>query len=96
MKTEIENYRAAIEKAYLEDSFWGKAKDQSFIVEYGTKFAKISHISWGSKSVHCFVEIENGNIWKAATFKAPQKNGIRGNLKDAKRPIFSSDFYKAR
>lgn len=96
MKTEIEAYRAELEAAHLNDPFWGHSKDQSFTVEYGNKYAKISRISYGSKSVHCFVEIANGNILKAATWKAPQKNGVRGNLKDAKRPIFSSDYYVVR
>jgi len=98
MKEQIEQYVAEIEKAYKTSPIWAgkdleRADKHSFSVEYGRKFAKISHHSWGSKSVHCFVEIANGNIWKAATFRAPQVNGIRGNLKDAKRPLFGEDFY---
>lgn len=99
MKEQIENYVAEIEMAYKESPFWSgekgeRADTHKFKIEYGRKFAKVIHNSWGSESVHCFVEIANGNIHKAATFRAPQKNGVRGNLTDAKRPIFGGDFYK--
>jgi hypothetical protein len=96
MKEKIELYRAEIEKAYNESPFWGKEhndRKRSFTIDWGKKFAKINHESWGSKSIHCFVEIANGNIWKAATYKAPQKNGIRGNIDNPKKPLFSEDFY---
>lgn len=51
--------------------------------EPGTKYVKIVSISGGgSRSVHCFVEKENGNIWRAASWKAPARNHIRGNVFD--------------
>ena len=34
-------------------------------------------------SVYCFIDKSNGNVLKAATFKAPAPNGVRGNLFDA-------------
>jgi hypothetical protein len=34
-------------------------------------------------SVHCFVDARNGNIYKAATWKAPALNHARGNILDA-------------
>jgi len=74
----------------LQETFGQYTK---FRVDMGKKFAKIVIISGGQSAVHCFVEIENGNIHKAATFRAPQKNGIRGNLTNISRPIFGSDFY---
>lgn len=98
MKEAIENYVTIVQDAYRKDQFWG-GKDangkekNTFIIEWGKKFAKVSHISWGSKSVHCFIEIANGNLHKAATYKAPQKNGLRGNILNEKFPIFASDFY---
>jgi len=97
MKDKIEAYVKEIQEAYHNSDFWcpdGKHQDKhTFSVEYGRKFAKIIHTSWGSGSVHCFVEIANGNIHKAATYKAPQKNGLRGNILDAKKPLFSGDYY---
>ena len=49
--------------------------------EPGSKYVKVVKISsGGSRSVHSFVEISNGNIWKAASWKAPAKNFARGNV----------------
>jgi len=94
MNKEIQDYVIEIETKHHNDPFWGKSKENhSFRVEFGRKFAKVIHNSWGQNSVHCFIEIANGNIWKAASWKMPQKNGIRGNIKDTKRPIFGGDFY---
>ena len=94
MKKEIEEYVTAIKEAYDKDGFWGQNSDKrSFEIEYGRKFAKVNIISWGSKSVHCFVEIATGDIYKAATFRAPAK-GVRGNIKNAVRPYLGQDYYK--
>ncbi len=59
----------------------------------GQKYVKVIIEAGGQKSVHCFIEKSNGDIHKAATFSAPQKNGVRGNLVDTLRPIFCQDFY---
>lgn len=45
--------------------------------EYGTRYAKI--VKTGS-GVHSFIDLKNGNILKAATYKSPAKNGVRGNI----------------
>ena len=51
--------------------------------EYGSKYVKVVTISGGgSRSVHCFVEKANGNIWRAASWKAPARNFVRGNVFD--------------
>lgn len=57
-----------------------------FAVEFeeGSKYIKVVSLSWGSRSVHSFVEKSNGNIWKAASWKAPAKNFPRGNVFDSK------------
>jgi hypothetical protein len=34
-------------------------------------------------SVYCFINKSNADVLKAATFKAPAPNGVRGNLFDA-------------
>ena len=31
-------------------------------------------------AVHSFVEYTTGDIYKAATYKTPAKNGVRGNI----------------
>ena len=49
--------------------------------EYGSKYVKIVTISGGgSRSVHSFVEKGDGNIWRAASWKAPARNFVRGNV----------------
>lgn len=94
IRTAIELYAKEIENAYNTDPFWKSDTNKHEVrVEYGKKFAKLIHSTWGQGSVHCFVELANGNIHKAASYKAPQKNGVRGNIKDTKRPLFSQDFY---
>lgn len=67
-------------------------KVPTFDVEMGKRFAKIVVTSWGQKSVHCFVEISTGDLYKAATWSAPAK-GVRGNIANAKKPLLCGDFY---
>jgi hypothetical protein len=51
--------------------------------ETGSKYVKVVSISGGgSRSVHCFVEKANGNILRAASWKSPARNFIRGNVYD--------------
>lgn len=46
----------------------------------GPKYARIVLTSGSSVSVHCFVDLSNGGILKAAGWKAPYKGGARGNI----------------
>ena len=48
-------------------------------VEEGSKFLRIVRKSHGSTSVYCFVNKLNGDILKAAGYKAPAK-GARGSV----------------
>ena len=50
--------------------------------EEGNKYVKVVSVSWGSRSVHSFVEKKTGDIWRAASWKAPAKNFVRGNVFD--------------
>ena len=64
------------------------AKDLEFVrdnfgVEFavGNKYVKVITVSaGGSRSVHSFVDSKTGDIWKAASWKAPAKNFARGNV----------------
>lgn len=59
--------------------------EDKFGVEFdeGKKYVKVVSISGGgSRSTFCFVEKENGNIWRAASWKAPARNFVRGNVYD--------------
>jgi len=48
-------------------------------LEYGRKYCKVVKKSGVSNSVHCFIEIATGDIYKAATYLAPAKH-VRGNI----------------
>lgn len=92
---EIEGYVKEIEKAQARE--WERMsypmdKTPTFTIEYAKRFAKIVRKSYGSTSVHCFVEISSGDIYKAATWKAPAK-GVRGNIANEKKPLLGYDYY---
>ena len=52
-------------------------------LSYGQKFIKVirTDADGSHRSVHSFVDFE-GNIWKAASWKAPAKNFTRGSVFD--------------
>ncbi len=50
-----------------------------FYPEEGRKYFKIIMDAHGSRSVHAFVDKKTGEVFKAASFKAPAK-GVRYNL----------------
>ncbi len=54
-------------------------------VEYGKKYARVTHNSGAQRSVHTFVNMINGDILKSGSWKSPAPNGVRGN-------IFENDF----
>jgi hypothetical protein len=55
-----------------------------YIYTKGKKYAKIIHItSSGNQSAHAFVDMNTGDVYKSASWKAPAK-GIRYNLVDEK------------
>lgn len=52
----------------------------SIEMEPGKKFVKIVKRDYsGSRYVHSFIDIESGDIYKAASWKAPAKH-VRGNI----------------
>jgi len=86
---ELLNKVEAYEKFILDDYSKGRGEckiDLGFDVgfEVGSKYIKIIHWyengSRSQRSVHSFVEIKTGDIWKAASWKAPTKNFPRGNV----------------
>lgn len=64
-----------------------------FELTRGVAYDKIFATMYGSKSIHCFVQRKNGDLLKAATYKAPAK-GKRGSIFDQKRPVQCGDFYR--
>ena len=53
--------------------------DYDFFIEEGRKYHKIVMDAHGSKSVHAFVDKKTGEVYKAASYKAPAKI-VRYNL----------------
>ena len=53
-----------------------------FIIETGRKYHKIIMVTEsGSRSVHAFVDKKTGEVYMAASFKSPAKNGVRYDLR---------------
>ena len=75
----------------LEFDFIRRAPNSTpykFIIESGRKYHKIvmevpNHNRPPSRSVHAFVDMKTGDVYKAASFKAPAKH-VRFNLLDIK------------
>ncbi|QGT54465.1 hypothetical protein b3_0222 [Synechococcus phage B3] len=42
-----------------------------YIIESGRKYHKIIEISYSNRSVHCFVDMKTGDVYKAASWKSP-------------------------
>jgi hypothetical protein len=59
----------------------------------GKVWIRIFNSAMGQKSVHAFIDPQTGDMYMPASYNTPAK-GIRGNLNNEKKPIFSRDFYK--
>lgn len=74
--------------AYMQKNFpnlCSNGHGNVFTVDIGKKYARVirSGAIGVSRSVHCFVNITNGDILKASGWKAPAPNGKRGSIFDA-------------
>lgn len=75
----------------LED---GRKHYTTYGIQYGKKYARIyTETSPRDRSVFCFVDITNGDILKAASWKVPTKHS-RGNIFDSD-PQRAVDLYGA-
>ena len=52
--------------------------------DIGRKYARVVKVDQlnGSRSVHTFVNLDNGDILKSGGWSAPAPNGVRGNIFD--------------
>lgn len=80
---QLEAYAAAIVADYYRT--FPKKSDTTYAkysihFEQGKKYIRVVKTTGGQRSVHSFVEIENGDVWKAASWKTPAKNTPRGNI----------------
>ena len=56
--------------------------DYDFVIESGRKYHKIVMVTEdGARSVHAFVDKKTGEVYMAASWKAPAKNGVRFDLR---------------
>ena len=52
-----------------------------YVIESGKKYHKVIFIDGGgSRSVHCFIDKQTGDVYKSASWKAPAK-GVRYDLR---------------
>ena len=83
--TDVLKYSEMLCEALFQD-IERRHKDSGykFYIEEGRKYHKIvMECENGSKSVHAFVEKKFGNVYKAASWKAPATNFARGTIFDA-------------
>lgn len=71
-------------EAYLAASFVRKGYKQappSIELQQGKKYMRVvrREAGCGGGSVHCFIEVSTGDIYKAAGWKTPAKH-VRGNI----------------
>ena len=80
LATALIGYKDAIVRNY--ESRYENPNGERFGIEFdeGSKYIKIVSVSWGSRSVHSFIEKKTGDIWRAASWKAPARNFARGNV----------------
>ena len=81
--TQVLKYSEMLCEALTQDFYKNGSKlDYKFYIESGRKYHKIvMETEGGSRSVHAFIEKKFGNVYKAASWKAPAKH-IRFNLLD--------------
>jgi hypothetical protein len=55
--------------------------------EIGQRYARVYRVGRAQRSAHCFIDLTNGDVLKAASWKAPEKKNPRGNLNDAHKGL---------
>ena len=81
----LDLYVALVQKKvnrYFEIMEYTFAAPPAITVDYGKKYARVVKNDQlnGGRSVHTFVNMLTGDILKSGSWKAPQKNGVRGNI----------------
>ena len=85
-KEYVEEFMEKLAVVCNERNDYTRSHPQMISVEYGRKFARIVQDNGTQRFVHAFVDMTNGDVIKAAGWKAPQRgvNGlaVRFNLVD--------------
>lgn len=96
-KAKVDELLEKINKAY--ELYWARSGFTHMecpkiqVESIGRKFLKLSSYEkrngvWGVHSVHSFIDLTNGNLHKAATYKAPD---TAGKTKGVRTNIFAAD-----
>ena len=78
-----------ITDSYVKDGYGPGGKYEKLSIpqlwfQRGKKYIRVVREAHEhDRSAHCFIDTTNGNILKAASWKAPELNHARGNLFDA-------------
>lgn len=94
LKEYLDNIKQASDDDFNKN--YPRLDKPTFTFTKGGRFIKIIREQESSRSVFCFVDKETLDIYKAASWKTPQKNGVRGNLakpEDRRRLVDGHSFY---
>ncbi len=86
-KSRLEMYMAMVQEkndAYFKMMGFTFSDPPHVSADIGRKYARVVKNDQlnGSRSVHTFVNLDNGDILKSGGWSAPQVNGVRGNIFD--------------
>ena len=81
----LEQYMAMVQEknaTYYKVMNFTHSDPDHISADIGRKYARVVKNDQhnGGRSVHTFVNLKNGDILKAGGWKAPQPNGVRGNI----------------
>ena len=83
----LEQYMAMVQEknaTYYKVMNFTHSDPDHISADIGSKYARVIKVDDlnGSRSVHTFVNLDNGDILKSGGWKAPAPNGVRGNIFD--------------
>ena len=84
-KSRLEMYMDMVQwmnNRYYEVNEFKFSDPPKVTADVGSKYARVVKVDQlnGSRSVHTFVNLDNGDILKSGGWKAPAPNGVRGNI----------------
>lgn len=80
---ELANFKNAIESQFTV--YRARNNDNSnyeISFEFGKKFIRVVKTIHTQRSAHSFIDISNGDVYKAASWTTPAKNFVRGNISE--------------
>lgn len=73
-----------------------KMSSGEYGADYNLKYIRVWQKKGQGQSAHTFIDVSNGNILKAGGWKAPAKNGVRGNVFSENYGLDKVDQYGAK